>query len=98
MGKLLLLGARVEGRVLDGGGVRWVGGLGGLEQLRAEVVAVLQSGGVRVVGALGGAGAGVVGNLEAWRVGREEEGKKEREEMGEGKEEEKAEEMVTGKE
>ena len=56
--KLLLLGARIEGRVLDMDGVRDVGGIeGGLEGLRARLVALL-----------GGVGAGLVGNLE--RVGR----------------------------
>ena len=53
--KLLLLGARIEGRVFDGEGVRWVGGLeGGMGGLRAQLV-----------GMLGGVGAGVTGALES---------------------------------
>lgn len=52
--KLLLLGARVEGKVFDTDGVRWIGGIeGGLEGLRAQLVAMLA-----------GVGAGVTGLLE----------------------------------
>ncbi|KAL8794513.1 MAG: hypothetical protein Q9195_002986, partial [Heterodermia aff. obscurata] len=40
--KLMLLGARVEGRVFDGEGVRWVGGLeGGMKGMRGRLVGVL---------------------------------------------------------
>jgi len=42
--KLLLLGARVEGRVFDVDGAKWVGTIeGGLEGLRGQLVAMLQS-------------------------------------------------------
>jgi large subunit ribosomal protein L10 len=53
--KLMLLGARVEGKVFDVEGVKWVGGIqGGLEGLRAQLVAMLQ-----------GAAAGLTTTLEA---------------------------------
>ena len=55
MQKLLLLGARIEGRVMDGEGVRWVGGIdGGLEGLRATLV-----------GMLGGVSANLANTLES---------------------------------
>ena len=55
LGKLLLLAARVEGKVFDMDGARWVGGIhGGLDGLRGQLVAMLQ-----------GIGAGVTGTLEA---------------------------------
>ncbi|KAF2229201.1 hypothetical protein EV356DRAFT_496357, partial [Viridothelium virens] len=67
--KLLLLGARVEGRgALDRAGTEWVGGLvGGLEGTRAELVRVLQGAGVGIVGALEGAGRAVYGVVEGRR-------------------------------
>ena len=50
----MLLGARVEGRVFDNEGARWVGGIeGGMEGLRGELVGVL--------GVVGGGGYGGVG-------------------------------------
>ena len=53
--KLLLLGARVEGKVFDVEGTRWVGGIeGGLDGLRGQLVAMLQ-----------GLGAGVTNTLES---------------------------------
>ena len=53
--KLILLAARVEGKVFDMEGARWVGGIeGGIEGLRAQLVGMLQ-----------GFGAGVTGTLEA---------------------------------
>lgn len=53
--KLLLLGARVEGRVFDVDGAKWVGSIeGGLDGLRAQLVAMLQ-----------GAGAGITNTLES---------------------------------
>jgi large subunit ribosomal protein L10 len=53
--KLLLLAARVEGRVLDMDGTRWVGGIeGGIDGLRGQLVAMLQ-----------GVGAGITSTLEA---------------------------------
>jgi large subunit ribosomal protein L10 len=53
--KLLLLAARVEGKVFDMEGARWVGGIeGGIDGLRGQLVAMLQ-----------GIGAGVTSTLEA---------------------------------
>jgi ribosomal protein L10 len=53
--KLLLLGARVEGRVFDAEGAKWVGSIdGGLEGLRGQLVAMLQ-----------GLGAGLTNTLES---------------------------------
>jgi len=53
--KLMLLGARVEGKVFDMEGARWVGGIaGGLSGLRAQLVAMLSS-----------VGAGITNTLEA---------------------------------
>lgn len=53
--KLLLLGARVEGKVFDVERTKWVGSIeGGLEGLRGQLVAMLQ-----------GIGAGVTNTLES---------------------------------
>ena len=53
--KLMLLGARVEGKVFDLEGARWVGGIeGGIDGLRGQLVAMLQ-----------GVGAGITNTLEA---------------------------------
>lgn len=53
--KLMLLGARIEGKVFDAEGIHWVGAIqGGLDGLRAQLVAALQ-----------GVGAGVTNTLEA---------------------------------
>ncbi|KAI5203608.1 hypothetical protein E4T39_04053 [Aureobasidium subglaciale] len=42
--KLMLLGARVEGKVFDLDGTKWIGGIsGGLDGLRAQLVYMLQS-------------------------------------------------------
>lgn len=86
MEKLSLLAGRVErGRVLDGEGVRWVGGLQGVEGLRGELVAMLRGvGGGEVVRSLERVGMGVVGTVEGRRRMLEEEeqgGKKEGEKV-----------------
>ncbi|KZZ96157.1 hypothetical protein AAL_04453 [Moelleriella libera RCEF 2490] len=53
LSKLLLVGARVEGKVLDRSGVHWVGGVqGGLDGMRSELVSTLQSAGFSVTTAL----------------------------------------------
>lgn len=70
--KLLLLGARVEGRAMDGEGVRWVGGIvGGIDGLRGELVRLISGDAlkVRLVRMLEGVGGGLVSNLEAARMG-----------------------------
>ena len=76
--KLMLLGARVERRAMDGDNVRWIGGLaarGGLEGLRGEVVALLQGVGMGLVGGLQGVGTSIWGTLESRRHVMEEESK-----------------------
>ena len=74
--KLMLLGARVEGRALDGEGVRWVGGIeGGMDGLRARLVATLQGAGGGVVQALEGAGRALWLVMEGRRGMLEEEEK-----------------------
>lgn len=81
----MLLGARVEGRVFDGEGVRWVGGIeGGIGGLRASLVGMLGGVGARVTGALEGVGRGLWVTVEGRRGMLEEEGK-----VMEGKGEEK---------
>jgi large subunit ribosomal protein L10 len=65
--KLILLGARVEGKVMDAEGVAWVGGIeGGLEGLRAELVRLVSGWEVKseLVRVLDGVGSGLVGALE----------------------------------
>ena len=53
--KLILLGARIEGKVFDMEGTRWVGGIdGGLDGLRSQLVSMLQ-----------GFGAGLASTLES---------------------------------
>lgn len=53
--KLMLLAARVEGKVFDMEGARWVGGIeGGIDGLRGQIVAMLR-----------GIGAGITNTLEA---------------------------------
>lgn len=74
--KLMLLGARVEGRerAVDMEGVKYVAGLasrGGLEGLRGEVVALLQGAGMGLVGSLESVGMGVWGTLESRRMDME---------------------------
>ncbi|KPI42100.1 uncharacterized protein AB675_5332 [Cyphellophora attinorum] len=71
--KLLLLGARVEGKVFDQDGVRWIGGIdGGLEGLRAQLVSLLQMAGVGLTGALEGLGKNLWMTLESRRQDMEE--------------------------
>lgn len=72
---MMLLGARVEGRVLDQGGVQWVGGLEGMEGLRAQLVALLGAAGANLVGTLEGAGRSVWLTMEGRRGLLEEEEK-----------------------
>lgn len=88
--KLLLVGARVEGKVFDAEGVRWVGGIpGGLEGLRGQLVGMLQSAGLGLTTALEGASKSLWVTMESRRTVMEEEqngGKKEGEQEGEKKE------------
>ncbi|KAI1382947.1 uncharacterized protein F4822DRAFT_421670 [Hypoxylon trugodes] len=72
--KLLLVGGRVEGRVFDNDGVRWVGGIaGGVDGLRAQLVNMLQSAGLGLTTALEGHSKGLWLALESRRTQLEEE-------------------------
>ena len=74
--KLLLLGARAEGRALDGGGVAWVGSIeGGLDGLRGQLVGLLQGMGLGVARVLEGAGTAMYAVVEGRRRMLEEEQK-----------------------
>ncbi|RMZ80360.1 hypothetical protein DV738_g2850, partial [Chaetothyriales sp. CBS 135597] len=55
--KLMLLGARADGRVLDLDGTRWVAGIdGGIDGLRAQLVSLLQHAGIGLARTLESAG------------------------------------------
>ncbi|KAI2780542.1 hypothetical protein F4815DRAFT_469457 [Daldinia loculata] len=72
--KLLLVGGRIEDRVFDDQGVRWVGGIeGGVDSLRAQLVAMLQSAGLGLTTALEGHSKGLWLALEGRRTQLEEE-------------------------
>lgn len=74
--KLMLLGARVEGKVFDTEGTRWVGGIvGGLDGLRGQLVAMLQSVGAGLTSTLEGAGKSLYVTMESRRTMLEEEQK-----------------------
>lgn len=74
--KLLLVGGRIEGKVFDVDGVRWVGGIeGGLDSLRAQLVYLLQSAGLGLTTALEGAGKSLWLTMESRRSVLEEESK-----------------------
>lgn len=74
--KLMLLGARAEGKIFDMGGTRWVGGIdGGMEGLRAQLVYMLQGVGAGVTGALEGASRSLYITMESRRQMLEEEAK-----------------------
>lgn len=71
--KLMLLGARVEGRSFDQQGVRWVGSIeGGLDGLRAQLVMLLQNAGVGLTSALEGLGKNLWLTMESRRQDMEE--------------------------
>ncbi|KAI1074065.1 hypothetical protein F5B20DRAFT_565093 [Whalleya microplaca] len=81
--KLLLVGGRIEGKVFDHDAVKWVGGIeGGLDGLRAQLVAMLQSAGLGLTTALEGNSKGLWLALEGRRTQLEDEangGKKDKE-------------------
>lgn len=82
--KLLLLGARIEGRVFDTEGVRWVGGIeGGLEGMRGQMVGMLQGFGAGLTGVLEGASRSLYLTMEGRKSMLEGEAKGEGE-MKEG--------------
>lgn len=75
--KMMLLGARVEGKVFDAEGVKWVGGIeGGLDGLRAQLVHMLQGVSGGVMNALEGVGRSLWFTIEGRRAMLEEEEKK----------------------
>ncbi|KAI8936256.1 hypothetical protein NX059_006678 [Plenodomus lindquistii] len=70
--KLMLLGARVEGKVFDVEGTKWVGGIpGGIDGLRAQLVQMLQSVGGSLTGALEGASRSLYFTVEGRRLDME---------------------------
>lgn len=74
--KLLLLGARIEGKVFDTDGVRWVGGIeSGMEGLRAQLVGMLAGVGAGVTGLLEGTSRSLYFTLEGRRGMLEDEAK-----------------------
>lgn len=79
LSKLLLIGGRVEGKVFDGEGVKWVGGIeGGMDGLRARLVSMLQGVGMGVTSTLEGAPRSLWFALEGRKEQLEEkDGKKE---------------------
>jgi len=71
--KLLLIGGRVEGKVFDIDGVKWVGSIeGGLEGLRAQLVHMLQSAGLGLTSTLEGASKSLWLTMESRRSVLEE--------------------------
>jgi large subunit ribosomal protein L10 len=74
--KLLLLGARIEGKVFDVEGFKWVGTIeGGLEGLRCQLVMLLQSMGAGVTRTLESAARNLYFTVEGRRSILEDEAK-----------------------
>jgi large subunit ribosomal protein L10 len=74
--KLMLLGARVEGKVFDVDGTKWVGGIdGGIDGLRAQLVHMLQGVGGSLTSALEGASKSLYFTVEGRRMDMEEKEK-----------------------
>jgi len=74
--KLLLLGARVEGKAFDVEGTKWVGSIeGGLDGLRAQLVNMLQAIGAGVTNTLESAGKSLYFTVEGRRTMLEDEEK-----------------------
>lgn len=72
--KLMLVGGRIEDKVFDLEGVKWVGGIdGGLDGLRAQLVNMLQSAGLGLTTALEGASKSLWLTMESRRSVLEEE-------------------------
>ncbi|KAM0555715.1 hypothetical protein ACHAPJ_006106 [Fusarium lateritium] len=81
LAKLLLVGGRVEGKIFDQSGVNWVGGIeGGLDGLRAQLVAMLQGAGLGITSTLEG------GSRSLWLALEGRKGQLEDESKGEKKE------------
>jgi large subunit ribosomal protein L10 len=74
--KLILLGARVEGKVFDVDGAKWVGSIGGgLDGLRAQLVNMLQAIGAGVTNTLESAAKNLYFTVESRRTMLEDEEK-----------------------
>lgn len=74
--KLMFLGARVEGKVFDADGARWVGSIeGGMTGLRAQLVGMLQGIGANVTNTLESAGKSLYLTVEGRRGMLEDEQK-----------------------
>lgn len=74
--KVILVGGRIESKVFDMDGVRWVGGIeGGLEGLRGQLVAMLQSAGLGLTSALEGTSKSLWMAMENRKTMLEDEGK-----------------------
>ncbi|KAH8697546.1 hypothetical protein BGW36DRAFT_378892 [Talaromyces proteolyticus] len=82
--KLMLVAARVDGRVFDLEGTKWVGSIeSGLDGLRAQLVHALQGIGASVTSTLEGAGKSLYLTMESRRSVLEEEQKEENGEKAE---------------
>lgn len=87
--KLVLIGGRIESKVFDYEGVKWVGGIeGGVDGLRSQLVAMLQSAGLSLTTALQGHGKDLWLSLESRRIQLDEQanGGAKKEEEGKGEE------------
>ncbi|KAF1830613.1 hypothetical protein BDW02DRAFT_533716 [Decorospora gaudefroyi] len=74
--KLMLLGARVEGKVFDVDGTKWVGAIdGGLDGLRSQLVHMLQGVGGSLTSALEGASKSLYFTVEGRRMDMEDKEK-----------------------
>ena len=72
--KLMLVGGRIEDKVFDLDGVKWVGGIeGGLDSLRAQLVYMLQTAGLGLTTVLEGASKNLWLTMESRRSVLEEE-------------------------
>lgn len=81
--KLMLLGARIEGKVFDMEGTRWVGGIdGGLDGLRSQLVRMLEGFGAGLASTLESASRTLYFTMEGRRNMLEEEGKSKESEVG----------------
>jgi len=72
--KLMLLGARIDGQVFDTDGTRWVGSIdGGIDGLRAQLVALLQGFGAALTSTLESASRSLWFTMEGRRTMLEKE-------------------------
>ncbi|KAK3390798.1 hypothetical protein B0H63DRAFT_429492 [Podospora didyma] len=71
--KLMLIGGRVEGKVFDLDGIKYVGSIeGGLDSLRTQLVMMLQSAGLGLTSALEGASKSLWLTMESRKIQMEE--------------------------